>query len=193
MITKKMETELNKQINAEYWSAYLYLSMSAYAENNGYSGIAKWMRVQYEEEVFHALKIFDYVIERGGKVTLTPIKEVPDSWNGILHIFEETLKHEQLVTKLINDLMDVAIEEKDHATKSFLQWYVDEQVEEEANVNEILDQLRMVDGKGNGLFMIDRELKQRKFEPINQYLSVNATQFKKQFVFNIKNIIQTIK
>lgn len=162
MITKKMETELNKQINAEYWSAYLYLSMSAFAQDKGFSGVANWMRVQYQEEISHALKFFDYVIDRGGKVTLTPIAEVPNEWEDILGIFEETLQHEQHVTSLINKLMDVAIEEKDHATKSFLQWYVDEQVEEEANVNEILDQLRMVQGQGNGLYMIDREMKNRK-------------------------------
>lgn len=162
MLTKRMETELNKQINAEYWSAYLYLSMSAFAEDKGFPGVANWMRMQYEEEITHALKIFDYVVDRGGKITLMPIAEVPNEWKDVLEIFEETLKHEQYVTSLINNLMDVAIEEKDHATKSFLQWYVDEQVEEEASVNEILDQLRMVQGQGNGLYMIDREMKNRK-------------------------------
>lgn len=162
MLTKRMETELNKQINAEYWSAYLYLSMSAFAEDKGFPGVANWMRIQYEEEITHALKFFDYVVDRGGKITLMPIAEVPNKWKDVLEIFEETLKHEQHVTSLINNLMDVAIEEKDHATKSFLQWYVDEQVEEEASVNEILDQLRMVQGQGNGLYMIDREMKNRK-------------------------------
>ena len=163
MLTKKMEEELNKQINAEYWSAYLYLSMSAYLQTIGLAGTANWMRVQYQEEMAHALKFFDYVIERGGKVDLQPIAEVPKHWNGIIDIFEETFKHECLVTELVNHLMDVAIEEKDHACKSMLQWYVDEQVEEESNVTKILDQLRMVEGKGNGLFLIDKYLSLRVF------------------------------
>ncbi len=163
MITEKMQNELNKQINAEYWSAYLYLSMSAYCESAGLPGAANWMRIQYQEEVTHALKFFDYVIDRGGTVSLLPIKEVPNSWNGIIHIFEETQKHEQHVTSLINNLMDVAIEVRDHAAKSFLQWFVDEQVEEEANVQKILDQLRMVGGKGDGLFLIDKDLATRVF------------------------------
>ena len=163
MLTKRMEEELNKQINAEYWSAYLYLSMSAYLENIGLAGTASWMRIQYQEEISHALKFFDYIVERGGRVILQPIDKVPNEWNGIVNIFEETLKHEQKVTSLINNLMDIAIEEKDHASKSFLQWYVDEQVEEESGVQTILDQLKMVEGKGNGLFMIDKELGQRTF------------------------------
>ncbi len=160
-MNKRLETALNKQINAEYWSAYMYLSMSAYADDAGFVGIANWMRMQYNEEVEHALKIFDYIIARGGKVELQPIKEVPTQWEGAVHIFEETLKHEQSVTAMINDLMKLAIDENDYATTSFLQWFIDEQVEEESSVKEILDQLRMVEGKGNGLFMIDRELKQR--------------------------------
>ena len=163
MLTKKMEKELNKQINAEYWSAYFYLSMSAYLDGEGLSGAASWMRVQYQEEISHALKFFDYIIERGGKVDLMPIAKVQKEWNGIIDIFEETLKHEQKVTSLIYNLMDIAIEEKDHAAKSFLQWYVDEQVEEESGVQKILDQLKMVEGKGNGLFMIDKDLGQRVF------------------------------
>ena len=163
MLTKKMEDELNGQINAEYWSADFYLSMSAYLGNEGLAGAASWFRVQYQEEISHALKFFDYIIERGGKVNLLPIPEVQSEWNGIIDIFEETLKHEQEVTSLINNLMDVAIDEKDHAAKSFLQWYVDEQVEEESGVQTILDQLRMVEGKGNGLFMIDKDLGQRGF------------------------------
>ena len=158
MITKRIEDELNKQVNAEYWSAYFYLSMSAYCAEIGLAGAANWFRVQYQEEIAHALKFFDYIIERGGKVDLKPIAEVPKEWNGIIHIFEDTQKHEQIVTSLIYHLMDVAIEERDHAAKSFLQWYVDEQVEEESNVQAILDQLRMVEGKGNGLFMIDKDL-----------------------------------
>ncbi len=163
MLNPKMEQELNQQINAEYWSAYFYLSMAAYFDHIGLPGCANWMRIQYQEEISHALKFFDYVVERGGRVKLSPVDEVPHEWNGVINVFEETLKHEQKVTGLINNLMDVAIEEKDHAAKSFLQWYVDEQVEEESGVQTIIDQLKMVEGKGNGLFMIDKELGSRIF------------------------------
>lgn len=162
-ISKKMQDELNKQINAELWSAYMYLSMSSYFENLGFKGFANWMRVQFQEEQTHALKFFDYVISRGGMAALAPIDAVPLKWDSALNAFEETLKHEQHVTALINNLMDVAISEKDYATQSLLKWFIDEQVEEEANVNEIIDELKLLDGKGNGLFMIDRELRSRVF------------------------------
>ncbi len=163
MISEKLQNEINKQINAEYWSAYFYLSMSGYLENIGLPGAANWMRIQYQEEVTHALKFFDYLIERGGKVELMPIAEVPTSWNNVMHVFDETLKHERVVTSLINNLMDIAIDERDHACKSFLQWYVDEQVEEEANAQKIIDQLKLVDAKGNGLYHIDKDLSTRVF------------------------------
>lgn len=163
MITKKVEEAINKQINAEFWSAYLYLSMSAYYSSVGLSGFANWMRVQWQEEVSHALKFFDYLVERGGTPILTAIDDVQKKWDTPLAAFEEVQKHEQHVTSLINNLMDVAIEEKDHATKSMLQWYVDEQVEEEANAQTIVDNLRLVGGKGDGLLLLDRELKLRVF------------------------------
>ena len=163
MLNKRIEEELNKQINAEIWSAYLYLSMSAYFENKNLSGFANWMRVQYQEELTHALKILDYVNERGGRVILQPVEEVKTEWRDTVEVFEDTLKHEQHVTGLINNLVNVAIEEKDHATNNMLQWFVSEQVEEEAAANEILQQLKMLQGKEEGVFMLDRELKQRVF------------------------------
>lgn len=163
MLSKKMQEELNKQINAEFWSAYLYLSMSAHFEGKNLPGFASWMRVQYQEEMTHGMKIFDYIIERGGKVDLRSIKEVKTSWKDEIEVFEETFQHEQLVSGLINDLVNVAIEEKDHATNNMLQWFVAEQVEEEANADEILQQLIMLDGSKHGLLMLDRELKQRMF------------------------------
>ena len=163
MLNKRIEEELNKQINAEIWSAYLYLSMSAYFEDKNLPGFANWMKVQYQEELTHALKIFDYVNERGGKVILQPIEEVKTEWRDTVEVFEETLKHEQHVTGLINNLVNVAIEEKDHATNNMLQWFVSEQVEEEAAADEILQQLKMLHGKKEGVFMLDRELKQRTF------------------------------
>jgi ferritin len=163
MISKKVEDAINKQINAELWSAYLYLSMSTYFANEGLSGFANWMRIQWQEETAHALKFFDYLIERNGKPVLKAIDTVPNKWKSPLNVFEEVLKHEQHVTALINNLMDVAIEQKDHAAKSMLQWFVDEQVEEEANVHAIIDNLKLVQGQGNGMFLIDRELKLRVF------------------------------
>ena len=161
MLTEKMQKALNDQINAEMWSSYLYLSMSAYFEDKGLPGFANWMRVQADEENMHAMKFFDYINERSGRVHLQPIAEVQVEWKSTLDAFEDTLKHEQKVTSLINNLMDIAIEERDHATQSFLKWFIDEQVEEEASVNEILDQLRLVESTGNGLFMLDREMKTR--------------------------------
>ena len=163
MIKKAVEVALNEQINAEFKSAYLYLSMSAYFLSNGLSGCANWMRVQYQEELAHATRFFDYVNERGGKVLLSPITEVQVDFSGIVDAFEKTLEHEQVVTGMIDRLMDISIQESDHATKSFLQWFVDEQVEEEANVEKILSTLKLINGQGNGIFMMDRELGQRVF------------------------------
>ena len=166
MINKKIEQEFNKQINAEFYSAYLYLSMSAYLSSINLNGFASWMETQYQEEMAHALKFYNYVIERGGNVILEAIEKPRTSWDGIVDVFDETLKHEQHVTAMINNLMSVAIDEKDHASVSFLQWFVDEQVEEEATVDEVLQQLKLIDGKGSGLFMLDREAKARVFNPV---------------------------
>jgi ferritin len=163
MIKKAVEVALNEQINAEFHSAYLYLSMSAYFNSVGLSGYANWMRIQYQEELAHATRFFDYVNERGGKVNLLPIGEVQVDFSGTVDAFERTLVHEQIVTGLINRLMDVAIHESDHATKSFLQWFVDEQVEEEANVEQILHNLKLIKGEGQGLLMMDREMQTRVF------------------------------
>lgn len=163
MIKKAVEVALNEQINAEFHSAYLYLSMSAWFHSVGLAGYANWMRIQYQEELAHATRFFDYVNERGGKVKLSPIKEVQVDFSGILSVFEETLVHEQKVTGLINKLMDISIQESDHATKSFLQWFVDEQVEEEANVEQILNNLKLIKGEGQGLLMMDREMQTRVF------------------------------
>ncbi|KOH45162.1 ferritin [Sunxiuqinia dokdonensis] len=163
MLKEKVLKALNNQINAEMHSAYLYLSMSAYFEDKGLAGFANWMKVQYKEELSHALKIFDYVNERNGRVVLEPIAGVPIDFDGIIDVFEKTLEHEQKVTQMIDELMDVAVGASDHATQSFLQWFVDEQVEEEANVNELLDNLRLIDGQGNGVFMLNRELQARTF------------------------------
>lgn len=163
MIKKTVEVALNEQINAEFHSAYLYLSMSAYFLSEGLAGYANWMRIQYQEELAHATRFFDYVNERGGSVKLSPIGEVQVEFSGVVDVFERTLVHEQLVTSLIDKLMDIAIKESDHATKSFLQWFVDEQVEEEANVEQILNNLKLIKGEGQGLLMMDREMATRVF------------------------------
>lgn len=163
MLKKKVEEAINQQINAEFHSAYLYLSMSAYFQSIGLAGYANWMKIQYQEELAHAVHFFDYVNERSGRVILTPIASVDVEFDGIVDAFEKTLVHEQKVTSLINNLMDVAIAESDHATRSFLQWYVDEQVEEEANVQQILDNLKLIKGEGQGLLMMDREMATRVF------------------------------
>lgn len=154
---------LNNQINAEIYSAYLYLSMSAWFEDKGLSGFANWMKVQYQEELTHAMKFFDYVHERNSRVILEPIEGVPTEFKSVIDAFEQTLQHEQKVTALIDDLVSTAIKANDHATQSFLQWFVDEQVEEENNVNSILDDLKLINGQGNGLFMLNRELASRTF------------------------------
>ena len=165
MLSKKMEKELNSQLNAELYSAYLYLSMSAHFESTNLKGFASWMRVQALEERDHAMKFFDFIHERGGKVLMQPIDGPPTSWKSFLNVFQETYKHEQLVTKLINKLVDLAAKEKDHATNNFLQWFVTEQVEEEASADETVQQLKLVGSQGHGIFMIDRELGQRVYTP----------------------------
>jgi ferritin len=163
MLNKRLETELNKQVNAEFYSAYLYLSMSAYLADSNLNGFSNWMKIQFEEEQAHAMKFYQFILDRSGKVTLDKIEAPKTEWNGVIDVFEEVLKHEQHVTALINNLIEIAYEEKDHATVAELQWFVTEQVEEEATVSDILDQLKMIEGKGAGLFMLDREMKQRSF------------------------------
>jgi len=165
MIKEKILSAINRQINAELYSAYLYLSMNAYLNSINLSGFANWMRVQALEEMTHADKFYQYIIERGGRVILELIDSPPADWASALEVFEHVYEHEQKVTKLINSLMDIAIEEKDHATISFLRWFVDEQVEEESSADGILQKLKLIGDSGSGLFMIDSELGQRVFTP----------------------------
>lgn len=165
MIGKKMESAINDQINAELYSAYLYLSMSAYLSSKNLNGSASWMRVQAQEEQVHAMKLYDYLIERGGRVQLKPIEVPPKEWEDFEDVFKYTYKHEQKVTSLINNLVDIATRENDHATKVFLNWFVTEQVEEEASADEILQKYKLTSGGPNGLFMIDQELGKRAFNP----------------------------
>lgn len=166
MLKERIEKELNKQHNAEMFSAYLYLSMSAFLASKNLSGFANWMQIQFQEEQAHAMKLYNYILDRGGRVTLEAIEKPQTEWKDVIDVFEEVFKHEQKVTGLINNLVDISIEEKDHATVGELQWFVTEQVEEEANASDLLDQLKLIEGKGSGLFMLDREMKQRVFVPI---------------------------
>jgi ferritin len=165
MISKNMEEALNGQVNAELYSAYLYLSMESYFKSLNLNGFAGWMRVQTQEEITHAMKIYEFINERGGKVTLKTIEGPPIKWDCPLAVFEAVYVHEQKVTGLINDLVDLAIKEKDHATNTFLQWFVNEQVEEESSADEVVQQLKMMENAPGGMFMLDRELGQRIFTP----------------------------
>jgi ferritin len=165
MISQKMQDAINAQINAELYSAYLYLSMCAQFQAMNLKGFANWMRVQALEEFTHADKFYGFLIDRGGLVELKAIDGPPLKWASALSIFQETYKHEQKVTGLINALVDLAIEERDHATNTFLQWFVNEQVEEEANADGISQQLRLIGDNGQGILMLDRELAQRVFIP----------------------------
>jgi ferritin len=165
MIGKKMQNALNEQVNAELYSAYLYLAMEAFFESANLPGFANWMRVQTQEEVSHAMKIYDYVNERGGRVMLKQIAAPPAEWKSPLAVFEAAYKHEQKVTGLINDLVDLAIEEKDHAANMFLQWFVNEQVEEEKNAEEIVQKLKLMADAPGAMYMLDNEMAQRVFTP----------------------------
>ena len=160
-----MEDALNGQINKEMYSAYLYMSMSAHSTNVGLPGFANWFMVQYHEEMEHAMKIYDYVNDQGGKVKLKAIDKPLSTFKDVMDMFQKTLKHEQFITKSINELVDLAIKEKDHATQIFLQWFVTEQIEEEGNDNDIIAKLKLAGDKGNGLFMIDKELGIRVYTP----------------------------
>ena len=167
MINERLLDALNRQVNWELYSSYFYLSMSGYFESTGLKGFASWMRAQAQEELFHAMKFYDYIISRGGRVKLLQIDEPPSEWASPLDVFENVFAHEQKVTGLINALLDLAIEKKDYATQSMLQWFVNEQVEEEANAEEIVQKLRLIQGeRGVGLlYMLDKELGQRVFTP----------------------------
>ena len=165
MLSKTMEKALNEQINAEFYSSYMYLSMSTYFDSVGLSGAAQWMQAQTQEEWFHGMKLFRYVNERGGRVALKAIKQPPVAWKSTLHVFQDVLSHERKVTGLINDLINLALEEKDHATNIFLQWFVSEQVEEEANVGAVLDKLKLIGKDTTALFTLDATLGQRVFTP----------------------------
>ena len=158
MLNQKIQDALNEQIKNELYSAYLYLSMSAYCESVNMPGMAHWMRMQELEERVHALKMFDFVHERGGRVVLQAIDQPPAGFESLRDVFRETLAHEQKVTAMINSLYALAVQEKDYASQIFLQWFVTEQVEEEDSVGQVIETLEMIGDSRQGLLMLDREL-----------------------------------
>lgn len=162
MLSKKMEEALNQQLQAEAYSSYLYLAMAACFESASLSGCAHWMRAQSKEEYEHAIKFYDHILERGGEVSLKEIAAPPAKWASALTAFEDVVKHEEHITSRIHKLVDLAQSEKDHAANAFLQWFVSEQVEEEANAKEILAQLKMIGDSTGGLFALDHRLSKRE-------------------------------
>ncbi len=160
-MNKKMLAEMNTQIQRELESAYIYLSMAAYFDASNLPGFSHWMKVQFQEEQAHAMKFFDFIIARGGKVTLQSISQPPVGFKSPLDVFEKALAHEEKISGHINDLYALSMEEKDFASQPMLQWFIEEQVEEEKNAGEIVDMLKMIKDDGTALLMLDRELGQR--------------------------------
>jgi len=163
MISDKIQKAFNEQINRELYSAYLYLSMAAYFQSINLQGFANWMKCQVQEELLHAMKFYSFVNERNGTVVLAALEAPPPRWDSPLAAFEDARSHERKVTSMINSLVDLAIEERDHASNAFLQWFVTEQVEEEASTDEVVQKLKLAGQDGSGLFMIDQELATRVF------------------------------
>ena len=163
MISEKLSKMLSDQINAEYHSAYIYLSMSAYAEDAGFGGIANWMFQQVQEEMAHGTRMYQYLLERGGKPEFPAIEAPPTDFTSIQHIFEMSLAHEQYVTSRINAIATAAMEEHDHALYQFIMWFVNEQVEEEATASEILGKVEMIGDNKALLLALDKELSARVF------------------------------
>lgn len=161
MLSGAMEEALNEQLKQEIYSAYLYMSMSAHSSFIGLKGFSKWFMAQYHEEMVHAMKIYEYILKQGGRVRLLTINETPVEYASPADMFEKTLEHERKVTAKINNLMEKTIEEKDHATRIFLQWYVSEQVEEEESANDILARIKLAADNPNALFTIDGDLGMR--------------------------------
>ncbi|SNB44923.1 ferritin [Geobacter sp. DSM 9736] len=165
MLNKTMTEALNRQLNEELYSAYLYLSMSSYAGSIGLKGAANWFMVQYQEEMAHFMKFYTYINNQGEHVVLLPLAAPPSEFDSLLDMFEKTLKHEQHITSCINDLVDLALREKDHATSIFLQWFVTEQIEEEENDRDLIAKLKLIGDNGQGLLMLDNEMGTRVFVP----------------------------
>ncbi|MCH7495173.1 MAG: ferritin [Candidatus Marinimicrobia bacterium] len=165
MLSKTLEEALNEQVNSEYYSAFLYLSMSSYFETVNLLGMAKWMRMQYEEEIMHAIKIFDMIVDMEGTVNLKAVDGPPTEFKSPLDVFEKSLAHERKVTGMINDIYSLAQKENDYAVQSALQWFIDEQVEEEKSALEVVRQLEMIGDETTPLLMLDSKLGSRELRP----------------------------
>jgi ferritin len=165
MIKEKIQDTMNKQLNAELYSSYLYLSMSAYFESVALKGFANWMRIQAQEELTHAMKFHDFIHKSGGRVILTAVDAPQTQWDSPLTAFEHVYQHEQKVTGLINNLVNLAVTEVDHAANNFLQWFVAEQVEEESSADEIVQKIKLSGNDRSALFLLDQELGKRVFSP----------------------------
>lgn len=173
MLSEKLEKALNDQINAEFWSAYLYLSMAMNFEAKGRTGIANWFRIQFKEEQAHAEILINYVNQRGGRVLLAPIAEVPTEWACPVCAFKDTLEHEQKVTAMINNLFAIASDERDYAAMERLNWFVSEQIEEEDTARELIDKFTLVGDNGMGIYMLDQELASRVYNAPAPLTSAN--------------------
>ena len=163
MLSEKLHAAINEQINAELWSAYLYLSMSMDAESKGYKGVANWFYVQWLEEQDHAHILMNYLNSRDCKVELKPIKEVRTEWSSVLEMFQETLRHEKVVTSLINNLAAIAAEDRDFASSNMLVWFVNEQVEEEESARDKIFAVEAVEGNKYGMYQLDKEMAARVY------------------------------
>ena len=164
MLSPKLENAINEQINSEFYSAHLYLSMAAYCDTLSLGGFAHWLKLQYSEELSHALKLFEFVTDRGGRVALQAIEQPPVEFESVISVMEQALEHEQKVTAMIDGLYELALEERDYSAHVLLEWFVDEQVEEEKSVTEIIDHLKMVGNDGTGILLLDSRLAARSGE-----------------------------
>lgn len=161
---ENVQYAINDQIQAEYESAYIYLAMSAYMESLNLNGFANWLRIQWQEETLHAMKLYDFLLRRGGRVELRSIPAPPSDYGSPMDLFQKVLEHEQYITQRIHRLYSLAVQEKDYALQTLLHWYIDEQVEEEDNASQIIEKLKMLGNSGPNLYLLDSELKQRKLE-----------------------------
>ena len=164
MLDQDMQDAINTQIRNEYYSSYLYLSMSAYCESRNFPGFASWLRRQSEEELVHAMKLFDYMLDRGGRVVLESIDRPPSEFGTLLEVFEELFEHEREVTGMINSLYDLALSQNDHATAVALHWFIEEQVEEEKSAEEVVEKMKLAADNGAALMILDAELGSRQGE-----------------------------
>lgn len=165
MLSEKLVKVLNEQIKFEMYSENLYLAMAAYCASEDLAGFSNFFRVQAEEEKFHAMKFFDYIIEMNGRAEISPIEQPANTYSSVLDVFKKAYEHEQLVTKRVYGLMDAAVDEREHATISFLKWFVDEQIEEESTFSNLVKKLERIGEEGHGIYMMDDELAKRVFTP----------------------------